>query len=182
MVQSYRAFKFPWKGHPKWSPKIEISDDDLEIYLSWNGATEVAQWVLQGSDSDDESINGQWEHVAAVPRSGFETSIELPDVDRRFLRAMALDKHGRALEYGLTDIIDRETSPSLLDEFNSHLQKQIIQEYPIRSYVLLFFGVVMAIVAYDLIRRVYGWTTGKPSVGRFRWKKGMRYTSLRSEV
>ena len=48
-MQSYRTYKFPWIGLPRTPPKIAVSDDGQELYMSWNGATEVAEWVVQGS-------------------------------------------------------------------------------------------------------------------------------------
>ena len=42
--ESYRAFRFPWKGHPKFVPAIAAEagqGDEVKIYASWNGATEL---------------------------------------------------------------------------------------------------------------------------------------------
>ena len=51
--ETYRAFRFPWKGYPKTHPAIAAESgqgDKVKIYASWNGATEVATWqVLAGS-------------------------------------------------------------------------------------------------------------------------------------
>ncbi|KAG9809618.1 hypothetical protein KCU63_g21494, partial [Aureobasidium melanogenum] len=47
-VQSYRAFKFPWTGRPVDPPTAVLSTDG-QVYVSWNGATEVRGWVLQHS-------------------------------------------------------------------------------------------------------------------------------------
>ncbi|GAB7324515.1 hypothetical protein MBLNU13_g08424t1 [Cladosporium sp. NU13] len=46
-VSSYRAFKtFDWKAIPSaWDPEARIAGD--RIYVSWNGATEVADLALQ---------------------------------------------------------------------------------------------------------------------------------------
>jgi hypothetical protein len=43
-VQSYRVMKFNWTGHPTKKPSLAIVDD--VAYVSWNGATEVHQWVI----------------------------------------------------------------------------------------------------------------------------------------
>ena len=70
---SYRAFRFPWKGQPAEPPDVAAdrgSDDEVTLYASWNGATEVESWeVLAGADPD------QLEPLGSVPRGGFETAI-----------------------------------------------------------------------------------------------------------
>ena len=53
-TQSYRAFRLPWTGHPTYDPAVAVergSDDKVTLYVSWNGATDVATWqVLAGPD------------------------------------------------------------------------------------------------------------------------------------
>jgi hypothetical protein len=70
---SYRSFRFPWKGQPTEAPAVAVdqkSDDELTLFASWNGATEVESWeVLAGAHPD------QLEPLGAVPRNGFETAI-----------------------------------------------------------------------------------------------------------
>jgi hypothetical protein len=75
-VESYRAFRFPWSGQPSDDPAVAAEsgpDDEVTVYASWNGATEVATWqVLAGPGP------GQLRPVgSAVPRGGFETAIAL---------------------------------------------------------------------------------------------------------
>lgn len=71
--ESYRAFRFPWTARPHDSPRLVAG------YASWNGATEVASWRVEGS--------GQ-----IVPRTGFET--RLPSNARS---VAALDAAGATL-------------------------------------------------------------------------------------
>ena len=40
----YRIYSGDWKGSPTWDPEIVMHEGD--IYVSWNGATEQAYWVL----------------------------------------------------------------------------------------------------------------------------------------
>jgi hypothetical protein len=72
-VESYRAFRFPWKGHPTEAPALVAEsgpEKKVTLYVSWNGATEVATWeVLAGPGPD------QLEPLGSVPRSGFETAM-----------------------------------------------------------------------------------------------------------
>ena len=61
--ETYRAFRFPWSGQPADAPDVVAelgADDEATIYVSWNGATEVATWqVLAGSDQMNWSHSGQ---------------------------------------------------------------------------------------------------------------------------
>jgi hypothetical protein len=70
---SYRAFRFPWKSQPAGTPDVAAdrkSDDEVAIYASWNGATEVESWeVLAGPHPD------RLDPLGSVPRDGFETAI-----------------------------------------------------------------------------------------------------------
>jgi len=70
---SYRAFRFPWNGHLSDQPAAaaeRASEDEVKVYASWNGATEVATWeVLAGSSLY------QLESVGSFPRDGFETAM-----------------------------------------------------------------------------------------------------------
>lgn len=49
---NYRAWKAAWKGEPTWDPSIASSHNasdsanETMVWVSWNGATEVDQWVL----------------------------------------------------------------------------------------------------------------------------------------
>jgi hypothetical protein len=55
-LESYRAFRFPWKGQPQDEPALvteQGSEDEVTLYVSWNGATEIATWqVLAGPGPD----------------------------------------------------------------------------------------------------------------------------------
>jgi hypothetical protein len=71
--ESYKAFRFPWSGHPIEDPAVaveQLSDEKMKLYAGWNGATEVDSWeVLTGARP------GRLESVGAVPRDGFETAM-----------------------------------------------------------------------------------------------------------
>jgi hypothetical protein len=84
--QSYRAFRFPWAGHPADRPSLASREDVL--YVSWNGATEVASWqVLEGESSSD------LHRSQTVPRTGFETELRLA-TQARNAAVVALDAAG----------------------------------------------------------------------------------------
>jgi Arylsulfotransferase (ASST) len=71
--ETYRAFRFPWKGFPEDSPAIAAESgegDEVTLYASWNGATEVATWQVLAGRGPEEL-----EPIGSAPRKGFETVI-----------------------------------------------------------------------------------------------------------
>lgn len=103
-VFSERVLQGPWTGSPKTSPDIALYG--YEAAVSWNGATKVATWVLQGADNpeqdkkqsahnrdnnhspnNDGNGNNDYEDVdidigftflTAHPKTGFETTLLIP--------------------------------------------------------------------------------------------------------
>jgi hypothetical protein len=58
------------------------------VFMSWNGATEVAAWqLLAGPTAAALTVADQ------APRRGFETTFAAPK-GMRFAAAVALDQHG----------------------------------------------------------------------------------------
>ena len=104
-VQSYRALKFPdWVGRPHVPPDVAI--EGHYVYVSWNGATGVHEWVLQTWEGDADD---HWKAAGIGKKTGFETRIEIPK-DRRgskFLRVTALDADGHPCEYGVSDAYEK---------------------------------------------------------------------------
>jgi hypothetical protein len=93
-IMSYRVFKYEWHGQPTTAPDLYTVQEgsSANVYVSWNGDTETVKWVLQRADEDD----GEWEELATVPKTGFETKIEIPDlnVSEVQLRVFGLDANG----------------------------------------------------------------------------------------
>jgi hypothetical protein len=93
-ASSYRALRFPWTGRPRDRPALALSrsrNGTTWLYVSWNGATQVAQWRVLGGPSAHR--------LAALktrPWHSFETAIALPGAPRH-LAVQALDAHGHAL-------------------------------------------------------------------------------------
>ena len=95
---SYRALRFPWHGHPTESPVVvtEPGDGtDTIVSASWNGATEVAVWVVLGGDAADALVP-----LGSQPRSGFETAIEVAG-QPLLVAVRALDGSGAILGQSL---------------------------------------------------------------------------------
>jgi hypothetical protein len=91
---SYRAFRFPWSGNPSDQPACvaeRTSENELEVYASWNGATEIESWeVLAGPHP------GRLESVGSVPRDGFETAMVVKTSEPYFA-VQARHRSGRVL-------------------------------------------------------------------------------------
>lgn len=96
-VQSYRAFRFQWTGHPATKPAVAVfrrNDGSFDVAASWNGATGVSSWRLLGGPSTDPTVP-----FAEIQRSGFETvahSVRPPN-GTVAVAVAALDSLGREL-------------------------------------------------------------------------------------
>src|SRR5215212_6145752 len=92
--RSYRYLRFPWSGHPTDRPAVvaeRTSEEELEVYASWNGATEVSSWeVLAGLRQD------QLEPLGSVDRNGFETALSVKS-PHPYVAVRAKDRSGRVL-------------------------------------------------------------------------------------
>jgi hypothetical protein len=91
----YRAFRFPWSGHPSSPPAVlanlNNTGEETIVHVSWNGATEVASWrVLAGQQPG--SLQAQTE----IPASDFESSTIVPK-KYAYVGVQALDSHGHVL-------------------------------------------------------------------------------------
>jgi outer membrane protein assembly factor BamB len=93
-VESYRAFRQSWSATPATVPDVATEGDVVggaTVYVSWNGATNVATWqVVTGASADALADSG------SVPRSGFETAITVHPKGS-FLAVRALDRSGALL-------------------------------------------------------------------------------------
>jgi hypothetical protein len=73
---SYRGLWLPWKSIPKHPPAFAAGRDERSgaklVYASWNGATEVAGWQVDGGVTADVLRT-----VGVATRRGFETIIPL---------------------------------------------------------------------------------------------------------
>jgi Arylsulfotransferase (ASST) len=97
-VESYRAFRFPWSGHPGEEELAVAAErgssqgDEVRLYASWNGATEVARWrVLAGSKPGRLKPVG-----SAARREDFETTIVV-STSEPYVGVRAEDSSGSVL-------------------------------------------------------------------------------------
>lgn len=211
-IQSYRAYKFAWTGLPQTKPSVVLASDRAQIYVSWNGATEVAEWMLQCADLDIED-DSLWEDLLRVNRSGFETAIPMPEsslIGSRFVRVLALDSAGRRLPYGTSLAVDRASLPSDLPamspglpamasdpllmesdppvlvsglpDMTNALPTNIHHPSALRMFTIFVFGSVLVFVLFELYRRYLFWKTGRPNAGALLWRKSSPAYRLLGDV
>jgi hypothetical protein len=98
-VVSYRASKImegDWSGRPEGPPDAKLEGGT--VCASWNGATDVAAWTLEGR-SQAES---QWMDIDVIEKQSFEESFVLSNSgEGRYhrYRVAALDKMGQIIGY-----------------------------------------------------------------------------------
>lgn len=109
-VVSYRVLKHQWLGRPREKPSlVELNGI---FYVSWNGATEVTAWELQGSDNAGNFDDAEFFALNTTQKVGFETDIPLPkESEHRYFRVIGLNQRGETIGY--TSIIDRHP-PTLI--------------------------------------------------------------------
>jgi hypothetical protein len=89
---SYRAYRFPWIGTPAQPPAVvaSTSGSSTNMYVSWNGATQVSSWrVLAGATAD------ALQAVLTSAKQGFESQLTIPA--QPYVQVQALDSAGRTL-------------------------------------------------------------------------------------
>lgn len=140
-VQSYRNLRFNWTGFPRdtkpslvgefdgsssSSSSSSSSEGDVKLYMSWNGATEVSKWLLEGFENNNNEeeeketterrkrpsrtnhSKNSVEKISLVAKEGFETisriSSKAISHKTRFVRVAALDRDDNVL--GTSDLMD----------------------------------------------------------------------------
>ncbi|KAJ6501856.1 ASST-domain-containing protein [Mycena sanguinolenta] len=92
-IGNYRAYQtstLEFRGHPTQPPKVSVTGED--VYVSWNGATHVASYILlTGNSATNVS-----KKVTRVPKSGFETKI-CAKGSQNFIAVAALAANGTTL-------------------------------------------------------------------------------------
>jgi hypothetical protein len=89
------SYREPWTGQPATVPDVvavPVDTGEVDVYVSWNGATEVDQWrVISGPDP------GHLEPVETARRDGFETTLTIDPADADYVAVQALDATGTVL-------------------------------------------------------------------------------------
>ena len=88
-ADTYRAYRLPWHGRPVDKPAVAVKGD--MVYVSWNGATDVARWQVMIGDGDNLS------EAATAEMTGFETAITIDRNAGKVVAVRALDASGKTL-------------------------------------------------------------------------------------
>ena len=121
-LKSYRAFKYPWVGHPTAPPDVysvantgRNGNTNTAIYVSWNGATEVVSWNVYKATQDGESTK----LIASSPRRGFETGMTYKGY-AEYVVVEALDRNatvlGKSLVHKTISTPSSIISPAVAEE------------------------------------------------------------------
>jgi hypothetical protein len=92
-VDTYRAYRFQWSGQPTRPPDVrgKVGGGRTGVYVSWNGATEVARWEILAGDDPNALVP-----FKTVRRKGFETHVTI-DGEHAYVRARAKGPSGEVL-------------------------------------------------------------------------------------
>ena len=104
--KTYRVYRLHgWVSTPDYPPSAKIKGDSL--YVSWNGATEVAYWELQGARNDGRG-HEIFESLDLVEKHSFEEAFILPtEGDYLRYRVGALDVEKKVLRF--SDLVQVES-------------------------------------------------------------------------
>src|SRR5579875_2670740 len=86
---SYRAYLQRWVGKPLTRPSVAVrrGDGHTAVYVSWNGATQVARWRVRSAGGAT---------LASARRTGFETKVPLGTAAKQ-ITVQALSASGAVL-------------------------------------------------------------------------------------
>jgi hypothetical protein len=103
-IASYRAYRFPWRGHPPWRPGIAVrrtsKQGQYNVYASWNGETQIAHWRVLGGPSS----TGPFTPLRTVAWSSFETRIPVSTGDA-YLEVQGLGQKRKVLSHGTSAVV-----------------------------------------------------------------------------
>jgi hypothetical protein len=92
-LQSYRTFRYRFRGSPDTQPALVASREDGEVtaFASWNGTTTTRSWALMAG-----SRKGHLGKVASGPKRNFEVKLKAK-TDAPLVRVLALDAKGKVI-------------------------------------------------------------------------------------
>ena len=180
-IQSYRVYKFPWTGLPKYKPRMVVDPVSNHVFVSWNGATQVATWVLQASSQVNTSDGSGWIEIARREKLGFETGFDLSRTlvaAETHLRIAALDANGQVLDHGVTDVQDRGSAMTTPLAASEHYPRPFGINEPVTLLLGGLVAVALFVTLYEVYRRYLCWKVGRPAMGAVRWRKTSGYRLL----
>lgn len=99
---SYRAFRFPWTGHPITPPDLaatRASNGRTNVWASWNGATNVTSWRVLGGPSASTLHT-----LTTHPDRHFETQITLK-TQPAYVEVQGMGARGQVLPHGTSSVV-----------------------------------------------------------------------------
>ena len=124
-IGTYRGFKYDFKGLPKQPPDVLSLTESkgpvhnftrTMVHVSWNGATEVKNWVFYKSTADGTTQV----RIGAEKRSGFETSFNWEGY-ASYVVVEGIDKTGNSL--GASTVIrSKEPENVYSDDVRAEMQ------------------------------------------------------------
>ena len=90
---TYRVWHLPWTAQPSRPPDVaaQAASGQTEVWVSWNGATEVAKWQILSGPTAATLVPGK-----TFRKKGFETHTTFSG-NPSFVAVRALDKDGKTL-------------------------------------------------------------------------------------
>jgi hypothetical protein len=124
---SYRVHKSTWRALPRTSPDFALKDRLL--YVSWNGATDVAMWQVRRKGR---------RVLSQQPREGFETGVDIEGINTedRSLHLVALD-----------------SSKKILSTTYLHEDADRSEEIPVLSITIGFSVLLLLVLLFCRARR-----------------------------
>ena len=128
-IGTYRGFKYEFVGLPKQPPDVLSKTESrgpvhnftkTQVYVSWNGATEVKEWVFYKSSEDGRTQV----RIGSKPREGFETSFAW-DGYASYIVVEGMDKTGNSL--GSSKVTKTE-EPDNIDSGDVQKEMQWLQD------------------------------------------------------
>ncbi|KAJ4292417.1 hypothetical protein N0V90_009079 [Kalmusia sp. IMI 367209] len=98
ILQNYRAFRFSWSGYSPEPIAVfaeKVADDEIDVYVSWNGDTQAASWRFAWVEDND---GNRVKKSKDIVKTGFETVYRLPtSATTRGIHVEALGEQGQVL-------------------------------------------------------------------------------------
>jgi hypothetical protein len=94
--ESYRVFKESWAGYPTTQPaaKATSSNGKITVKVSWNGATEVTAWRINGGPDNNPTTWAKAKDV--IRKTNFEDTFT-SSAHWAYVRVQALDSAGKVI-------------------------------------------------------------------------------------
>ncbi|KAI1341165.1 Arylsulfotransferase-domain-containing protein [Xylariaceae sp. FL0016] len=171
MVNSYRTFKTTtWVGKPTFPPSIFLRPSEGTLFASWNGATEIDRWVLQGGEWDAVEQD-RLEDLDEQEKDEFEVAFQIDSDMPDYLRVAAVAANGEVL--GHTEVVSRAVGNAphvtqvrnILVTLGVCVAVILVLAYPMRRTLANALRTHSVTELLNPVRMVYGWRN-KAKMGR----------------